>query len=149
VRLLEKTREYAKRKPWIEVALVLCLFFLMAVFVFGEYVWDYYFSDVIVRDERVICQGSDCDVTFQVINRSEVNSKQEFYVGVWPSLDFEDPRGHGELGFSHALVDLRPHETKHCSVQVKLTHPRFPEGEHAMIQKAWWSAESKSIGQHC
>jgi hypothetical protein len=136
---IERNGEIKTVSRRTEIILVLVIFCAGVVFIFGDRVWNYYYSDVIIRNEQVICQASDCEVTFRVINRSAIDKRQEFYVGVWPRINSEtDSRHHGELGFSQTSVYLRPHEIINCTVQVKLSSPRLPEGEYALVQKAWW-----------
>lgn len=136
---IEQDGEIRTASRRAEIILFLVVSCTILALIFGGRVWNLYFAEISIRDEQVICQGSDCDVTFRVINRSAVDKSQEFYVGVWPRLASEtDTRYLGELGFSRTLVNLKPHETKHRSVRVKLTHPRYPEGEYALVQKAWW-----------
>jgi len=127
-----------KMKPRTAYILIISVFVIGLLFLFREQVWDYFFAAVTVRDKQVICKENECDVTFIVINRSSVDRTQEYYVGVWPKSDSEkDSEWHGELGYSQAKVNLKQHETKQCKVHVKLTRPRVPEGEYALVQKAW------------
>lgn len=130
---IEQDGEIRTASRRAEITIFLIVSSSILVLIFGGKVWDQYFAEISIRDKKVICQGSDCDVTFQVINRSAVDKSQEFYVGVWPRID----SGPGELGFSRTLVNLKPHEIQHHSVRVKLTRPRYPEGEYALVQKAW------------
>jgi hypothetical protein len=133
---IEQDREIKRASKRAELILVITFGCAILVFVFGERVWNQYFAEISFDEKNVICQENDCVVTFRVINRADVNKSQEFYVGVWPKVESEsDTRPKGEIGFSRIVVNLKPHETIHIPVHIRLYRSRLPGGEYAMVQK--------------
>jgi hypothetical protein len=133
---IERDREIKIASKRTELILVVTFGFAILVFVFGESVWNQHFSEIGFDEQNVICQEIECVVTFRVINRTNVDKSQEFYVGVWPKVESEsDSRPKGEIGFSRVVVNLKPNESIRIPVHIRLYRSRLPGGEYALVQK--------------
>lgn len=133
---IEQDREIKRASKRTEIILVIIFGCAILVYGFGERVWNQHFAEIGFDEQNVICQENDCVVTFRVINRTDVEKSQEFYVGVRPKIESEsDTRPKGEIGFSRIVVHLKPHETIHIPVRIRLYRSRLPGGEYALVKK--------------